>query len=138
MKGRRNRGLGSAVPLRQPVKGADGLVIGQDYGHLPTTGDVGRLALCAGLGLHGLGPIGGAKGGELALGRLDGRRVSGAKRSAVVPRLSVAGVVGRVEVDAAKAGVGFAVHGWLRSVTVGPSYPVTSDVSSTVRREVGK
>lgn len=54
MKGSRDSGLDAALPLRQPVKRADGLVVGQDDGDLPPTGRVGGLALCAGLWLgHG-------------------------------------------------------------------------------------
>lgn len=137
MKRRSHSSLDAAVQGFQLFQRGNRAFIREDEGDGATFGRIGGLALCAGFWLgHGSRPIGGAKRDHLLLRRLDGGRIGRAERLAVIAGFPVAAVVSQIEVDAAQADVGFAaqgVHGLLRSVTVEPSYIVTSDASTTVR-----
>ena len=67
MKGMGDRSFDAAVLLGQPLKGGDGLFVGQHDGDLPALGGVGRLALRAGFGLHDSGARRSAEGNKPAL-----------------------------------------------------------------------
>lgn len=62
MKRSRNSSRHAAVLVYQAVKRLDGLGIAQHAGNGPPVSRIGGLALCAGLGLHGLGVALGALG----------------------------------------------------------------------------
>jgi len=143
MNGRSN----AAVLLGEAVKGLDGFGVAQNNGNLPPLVPQGGLPFRAGLGGHRL-LAGGEEVAELISGDFvapevttgrdelanraavgDAQRTNTAERDGVAGQQVCFGEVGKGE-----------LHGVLRVgpiPTMGRDYMVTSDASTTVRREVG-
>lgn len=163
MKRRSNGRLNPAMKFGQLVERRNGPFIREDEGKGATFGGVGGLALCAGLGLgHDLEVVRWVVAEHFSFVGADRHRVERAvagllEESAARVNAGQAvnlreGVASRrehgLENHAARAnwrqdalrldGLGFggrvAVHGLLRSVTVGGSSHITSDGSTTVGR----
>lgn len=149
---------GSSYPAMlsfQSFKAGERLFVTDDAGDLSPTGCVGGLALSAGLCFrHGSGRVSersGFGGGDFhaIAGGIAGNLEHGGIRSDVGQSVNLReGITGAGENGIQHGSVsreggnliretlagGEGLHGWLR-LTVGPSYIVTSDNATTVRRE---
>ena len=138
MKRSRNSSRHAAVLDYQAVKRLDGLGIAQDAGNRPPVGRIGGLALCAGLGLHLRSHQVGSQVNE---GRGDCEvRISVAHKYALAAKLNNhEAVVNFGNVRAVELNDLANFH-FISPRRANPadesSSHVTSDTSTTVRREI--